>query len=270
MAAMPRQPEAFCEQVRTMLVRMRPDLDVDLGGPNELLVDGRRLDLENLFRMVSQDPDRGVEIVEQYLDHLFAGEAVSAAAMPLEMARRRIMPRIQPETIFQRLSREQVAHIPWVNDTVLVFVIDLPHVTVSVTTEQMVRWGLAVDDLEDIARQNLAQFTPKLPFRLIDHDSGGKAAIIAEQDGYDAARLLLAGLHKSLAPHLGGDFLVATPARDVLVAVSCEPSELVAKVHEKVEKDFRRMPYPITDRWFYVTRDGVAGTAEERGDSKAA
>lgn len=270
MAAMPHHPEAFCEQVRAMLERMRPDLDIDLGGPNELLVDGRRLDLENLFRMVTQDPDRGVEIVEQYLDHLFAGEAVSASAMPLEMARQRIMPRIQPETIFQRLSREQVAHIPWVNNTVLVFVIDLPHVTVSVTTEQMVRWGVAVDDLEDIARQNLAEFTPKLPFRLIEHDSGGKAAIIAEQDGYDAARLLLSGLHKSLAPHLGGDFLVATPARDVLVAVSCNPPEMVKKVHEKVAKDYRRMPYPITDRWFYVTRDGVAGTGEERSDSKAA
>lgn len=270
MAAMPHHPEAFCEQVRTMLERMRPDLEIDLGGPNELLVDGRRLDLENLFRMVTQDPDRGVEIVEQYLDHLFAGEAVSASAMPLEMARQRIMPRIQPESIFQRLSREQVAHIPWVNDTVLVFVIDLPHVTVSVTTEQMVRWGVAVDDLEDIARQNLAEFTPKLPFRLIEHDSGGKAAIIAEQDGYDAARLLLGGLYKSLAPHLGGDFLVATPARDVLVAVSCDPEEMVKKVHEKVAKDYRRMPYPITDRWFYVTRDGVAGTGEDRSDSKAA
>jgi uncharacterized protein YtpQ (UPF0354 family) len=267
---MPHHPEAFCEQVRNMLERMRPDLEIDLGGPNELLVDGRRLDLENLFRMVTQDPDRGVEIVEQYLDHLFAGEAVSASAMPLEMARQRIMPRIQPESIFQRLSREQVAHIPWVNDTVLVFVIDLPHVTVSVTTEQMVRWGVAVDDLEDIARQNLAEFTPKLPFRLIEHDSGGKAAIIAEQDGYDAARLLLGGLYKSLAPHLGGDFLVATPARDVLVAVSCNPEEMVKKVHEKVAKDYRRMPYPITDRWFYVTRDGVAGTDEERSDSKAA
>jgi hypothetical protein len=30
------------------------------------------------------------------------------------------------------------------------------------------------------------------------------------------------------------------------------------------------MPYPISDRWFYVTRDGVAGTETEQGDSKAA
>lgn len=270
MAAMPQQPEAFCDQVRAMLERMRPDLEVDTSGPNELIVDGRRLDLENLYRMVIQDPDRGVEIVEQYLDHLFAGEAITAAAMPLEMARQRIMPRIQPESIFQRLSREQVAHVPFVNDTVIVFVIDLPHVTVSVTTEQIVRWGVSVEDLEDIARKNLRMFTPKLPYRLIEHDSGGKAAIIAEQDGYDAARLLLNDLHQQLAPRLGGDFFVATPARDVLVAVSAAPDELLSKVHEKVDRDYRRMPYPISSRYFFVTRDGIAGTDEACDRDQAA
>lgn len=270
MAAMPQHPEAFCEQVRAMLGRLRPDLSVDMSGPNELVVDGRRLDLDNLYRMVVQDPDRGVEIVEQYLDHLFAGEAITAATMPLEMARQRIMPRIQPESIFQRLSREQVAHIPFVNDTVIVFVIDLPHVTVSVTTEQLIRWGVTVEELEDISRRNLRTFTPKLPFRLIEHESGGKAAVIAEQDGYDAARLLLNDLHKQLAPRLGGDFFVATPARDVLVAVSASPDELLSKVHEKVDRDYRRMPYPISSRFFFVTRDGVAGTDDACDRDQAA
>ena len=38
------------------------------------------------------------------------------------------------------LDREQVAHVPFVNDTSIVFVIDLPQLTVSITTEQMIRW----------------------------------------------------------------------------------------------------------------------------------
>ncbi len=37
--------------------------------------------------------------------------------MTLDFARPRIMPRIQPESIFRHLSREQVAHVPFVNDT---------------------------------------------------------------------------------------------------------------------------------------------------------
>ena len=52
------------------------------------------------------------------------------------------MPRIQPTSIFDHLDREQVAHISYVNDTVIVFVLDMPQMTVSITVEQLIRWGL--------------------------------------------------------------------------------------------------------------------------------
>ncbi|TVQ59170.1 MAG: DUF1444 family protein [Phycisphaerales bacterium] len=260
MPSMPREPEAFAEAVQTMLKRMRPELDVQLIGPREMLVDGRRLDLENLFRLVAHDPDQGAEIVEQYLDHLFATDSVNALSMPIELARSRIMPRIQPETIFERLSRDMVAHVPFVNDTVILFVIDLPHMTVSITTEQMLRWNLTADDLDRIARENLEDYSPKVRMQFVDSQEGGRAVILAQQDGYDAARLLLGGLYGELAPKLGGDFLVATPARDMFVALSHNPEPFVERLHTRVLQDYQRLPYPITSRFFYVTRDGVAGT----------
>src|SRR5258708_4452479 len=71
MPSMPKEPEAFAEQVATMLRRLQPEYAVEITGPRELLVDGRRLDLENLCRLVNHDPDRGQEIVEHYLDQLF-------------------------------------------------------------------------------------------------------------------------------------------------------------------------------------------------------
>ena len=152
MAHMPKEPEAFAEQGATMLQRIQPDYAVKLVGPSELLVDGRRLDLDNLFRMVSHDPIRGIEIVEHYLDQLFSGDPSDGSDLPFELARQRIMPRIQPVSIFEHLSEELVAHVPFVNDTVIVFVTDMPSMTVSITTEQMVRWGVTADDLEEIAR----------------------------------------------------------------------------------------------------------------------
>lgn len=260
MATMPREPEAFAEAVQGMLRRRRPELKVELIGPSELVVDGRRLDLDNLFRLVAHDPDQGTEIVEQYLDHLFAGESIAATSMSLDLARARIMPRIQPETIFNRLSRELVAHVPFVNDTVVLFVIDLPHMTVSVTTEQMVRWGVTAEELEEIARANLDGYSPSLRMQFVDSKEGGKAAILAQQDGYDAARLLLSSLHRELAPRLGPDFLVATPARDMFLALSVNPDPFVERLHDRVVQDFKRLPYPITTKFFLVTRDGVAGT----------
>lgn len=259
MARMPREPEAFSEKVTDLLRRLKPELDVSLVGPRELIVNGRRLDLENLYRLVSTDEEHGVEIVEQYLDHLFDEETFSINAMPWEVAKTKIMPRIQPVSIFKHLSQELVAHVQYVNDTVIVFVIDMPHMTVSVTTEQMVRWGMTPDKLEEVARKNLDTYTPILEFRTMDSDEGGRAIVLSLQDGYDASRLLLSNLFRELGPRMGGDFLVATPSRDMFLAVSPAPGPFVQRVKERVEQDYHRLPYPITDRLFYVTRDGVAG-----------
>lgn len=260
MSGMPREPEAFAEQVAAMLRRMQPSHTVDLIGPRELIVDGRRLDLDNLYRLVNHDPEHGKEIVEHYLDQLFTGESLTLLTASFEFARPRIMPRIQPESIFNHLNREQVAHVPFVNGTVIVFVIDLPQMTVSVTCEQLVRWGVSAEELEQIARANLDAYAPDLELQFVDSREGGRAAIVSEQDGYDAARLLLSNLYSRLAPRLGGDFLVATPARDMFVALTPGPTPFVDRLKGRVLQDYRRMPYPITSQLFYVTRDGVAGT----------
>ncbi|MBX3372730.1 MAG: DUF1444 family protein [Phycisphaeraceae bacterium] len=259
---MPREPEAFGEQVAKILLRHFPDRQVELAGPLDLILNGRHLGLENLYRMVQYDPARGVEIVENYLERLIEGDAYSSTLLPLAIARPRIMPRIQPVTVFEHLDREQVAHVPFVNDTVVVFVLDLPQMTVSLTVEQLLRWGLEVDDVEAISRENLARYAPDLEIQIVDSQEGGRAAIVARQDGYDAARLLLDSLHERLAPELGGDFYVATPARDMFLALSIEPTPFVERIHHRVIRDFRRLPYPITSSFFVVTRDGVAGTVD--------
>ncbi len=261
MSSMPLQPEAFSEQVVKILRRDHPDRAVELVGPLAISLDGRPLGLENLHRMVVRDPERGVEIVEHYFDRLIEGDALSNTPLPLAVAMPRIMPRIQPESIFESMEREQVAHVPFVNGTVVVFVLDMPQMTVSITTEQMVRWQLQPEDLERIARENLGRYSPQLEVQVVEAPEGGKAAIVAELDGYDAARLLLSQLHPKLAPRMGGDFYVATPARDRFLAISARPERLVEKLQRRAEQEFRRLPYPITTNLFLVTRDGVAGTA---------
>lgn len=260
MASMPTEPEAFAEQVMKMLARHHPDLTLELVGPSELLVDGRRIDLENLRRLVVQAGDRGSDVVEDYLEQMLGGEAVEAELLPFEFAKRLVMPRIHPVSIFERLSEDQVAHVPFVNDTVIVFVTDLPHCTVSVTVEQMVRWRTDPDELERLARRNLEENSRELEFRIVETDEGGRAVLLAERDGYDAARLLLTDLYTNLAPELGGDFLVATPARDRFVAIRPDPTPFVEKVQRRVLKEYKRLPYPITTDFFYVTLDGIAGT----------
>ncbi|MCH8343015.1 MAG: DUF1444 family protein [Planctomycetes bacterium] len=260
MAHMPREPEAFGEHVARILKRHYPDRTIELVGPLDLILSGKHLGLENLYRMVLHEPDRGVEMVENYLQRLIEGDTLSSMPLPLSVAKPRIMPRIQPLTIFEHLDQEQVAHVPFVNDTVVVFVLDMPQMTVSITVEQMLRWGLQVDDLDTISRENLDSYAPDLQIQLVDSSEGGRAAIVSQQDGYDAARLLLASLHDRLAPQLNGDFYAAAPARDMFLAMTCDPDEFVERLRHRVEHEFKRLPYPITDELFVVTRDGVAGT----------
>lgn len=260
MARMPREPEAFGEQVVRIFHRIFPEREVQMAGPLDLVIQGRHLGLDNVYRMVRADPDRGVEIVEDFLDRLIDGESIEAIPVPLELARSKIMPRIQPATIFQHIDRNQVAHIPFVNDTVVVFVMDLPRMTVSITLEQMIQWGLSLDDMDAISRENLVRYDPGLEIRIVVSSDGGRAAVMSCQDGYDAARLLMSSLHDRLAPELHGDFFVAAPARDMFLAISCDPPRFVDRLQKRIDRDYRRLPYPITRDLFVVTRDGVAGT----------
>ena len=70
MSAMPQEPEAFGEQVVFILKRHFPERTVHLAGPMDVVIDGRHLGLDNLYRMVLRDPNNGVEIVENYLENL--------------------------------------------------------------------------------------------------------------------------------------------------------------------------------------------------------
>ena len=128
--------------------------------------------------MVLGDPERGTDIVEDYLEKILDGDEMGTDVIPWELAKQRIMPRIQPETIFRQLYREQVAHVPWVNGTVIVFVLDMPQVTVSLTVEQAVRWGVDMDTLDEIARRNLERYSPELLIQVIESRDGGRAAIL--------------------------------------------------------------------------------------------
>ncbi len=259
---LPAEPQGFTDFVGRLMKGWYTQRPIEIVAPLRVSVDGKAIGLENLFRMVQQDPTRGPNFVRNYFDRIFEGDSLGANPIPFAVARHRIMPRIQPVTIFEGVDRESIAHLPWVNGTVIVFVMDMPEMTVSISTEQMVRWGITADDLEDIARENLGAYAPDLQVQVIASHDGGRAAVLSLKDGYDAARLLLSKLHERLAKELKGDFYVATPARDVFIALSYGPDRFLDRVKARIANDYSRLPYPITQDLFIVTRDGVAGTCK--------
>ena len=263
MTQLPDTPEQFSQAVVDLVRRRHPSRAVALTGTLVLTVDGRHMGLENLWRTVQRAPERWVETVEHHVDRVLEGDQLASLDIPFPVARARIMPRIQPASIFRTLDREQVAHVQWVNDTVIVFVMDMPHYTVSIGTEQMIRWGVTADELEEIARANLERYAPNLDVQVVRSNEGGRAAIISMHDGYDAARLLMGDLHARLASQLGRTFLVAAPARDMFLAMTGDPEPFVSRLRARAEQEYHRLPYPICSDLFLVTPDGVAGTRAE-------
>jgi uncharacterized protein YtpQ (UPF0354 family) len=116
---------------------------------------------------------------------------------------------------------------------------------------------VSVEELDELARRNLAAQDPALELKVFRGDEG-VAALFNTGDGYDASRLLLNHLYPQLAPELGGNFLVAIPTRDVFVAFPTEPDQFVGRLKQRIAADYRKLPYPITDDLFLVTLDGVA------------
>ena len=263
MPQFPDTPEQFSTAVYEMVRSRHPSRTVELSATLVLTIDGRHLGLENLWRTVQRTPETWMETVEHHVDRVLEGDQMSTLDIPFAVAKSRIMPRIQPANIFQTLDREHVAHVQWVNDTVIVFVMDMPHYTVSISTEQMIRWGVTPDDLEEIARANLERYAPNLDVQVVRSNEGGRAAIISMHDGYDAARLLLGDLHSRLSAQLGSTFYVAAPARDMFLAMTGDPEPFVSRLRARAEQEFHRLPYPICADLFLVTPDGVAGTKLE-------
>ena len=155
MNRLPREPEAFGEAIVREMLRLQPSRSIEFSGPLDVVVDGHHLDLSHLYRMVWQQPKHGQHIVTKYLDRLEAMRSAESTEVPFAVARTRIMPRIQPLSIFQKLDREQVAHLPFVNDTVIVYVLDLPTATVSLTVDQLLGWGIDAHQADVLARRNL-------------------------------------------------------------------------------------------------------------------
>ena len=263
MEPLPREPEAFTERMARLLADRLGGAEITISGPLELTIDRRLVGLGNLHRAVWQGEEDMVEVggveavVERFVEAYRSARQLERTPLPFEMVRSRILPRIQPADFFEHRRPDFLAAQPFVNETVILYMIDINGAVAPVTTEQLIRWGVDLETIDQLARENLAAARPDLELQLFRGDQGA-AALLNTGDGYDAARLLLGELHPQLAPELGGDFLVAIPTRDVFLAFPTGPEGFVGRVQQRIAHDYRKLPYPITDHLFLVTLDGIA------------
>lgn len=258
MSAAINDSKTFKDYVAKRIRVLFPDFNVKNCKGKNLLVNWWVLHLNDLERSVELGPQPKNEIVDHYLQNLF-----DSLRNPLQdIYPARIMPRIQPVSIFNRLNRDKFPHIPFANGTVMVFVQDYPDRTISIDTNHLAKLNITVEKVKALALRNLEQCTPELEIKLVRGKEGRKAFISPSDDGYVSSRLCLTDLWKTLSGHLGGEFYAAIPARDRFVAFSTGPKPFVKKMRAQIAHDHKTLPYPITPKLFSVTESGISGLEE--------
>lgn len=257
MVHVPQEPEAFTELIAKRFHQELRTADVQVSGSLELLIDGHRVDLDDLQRAVRGEEADANELIQRFIDAFVSTQRLIETPLPFEVVQPKILPQIRPLERLRGMRPGFMASQPFINDTVILYMIDMKDAATPLSTEQLIKWGVDVDEIDRIARNNLASYQPELELQLFRSDDAS-AALFNTGDGYDASRLLLDQLYPKLAPELGGNFLVAIPTRDVFIAFPMEPKPFVDRLKTRIRDDFKSLPYPITSDLFLVTLDGVA------------
>lgn len=261
----PRNLEAFTIALIDIIREIKPDAHIIFVRSGEILLDNRRFDVTNLYKIILKDGGNARLTMIIYIEQIIESEnGLIKSGFEANFAEIKsfIMPRIQPEDIFQNVCKDQVAHVPFVNGTVIVFVQDLPSMTVTLTNAQSQLWGVTSEELDIIARANLKSYVDNIAVDFMESKYGGRCALISIKDGYDAARLLLSDLHRKISPELGQVFYVGIPARDLFVAFSANSPIMFDQLQKRIQVDYEEMPYPITPNVFLVTQDGIASAPQ--------
>ncbi len=255
----PNEPEAFTELIAKLLKDRFTSAKIKITGPLEISLDKRLVSLDDLKRSIhgNEREDHAARVLSQFIQALEYTRQLDDVDLSFDLAAPRILPRVTHKSFFNTREAEFYAHQPFINNTVIMYVVDFNAATLPVMTEQLLKWNIDIDALDQIARSNLATSQPTLTFKVVNNDEGA-AALLEVGDGYDASRILLEEIHPQLAPELGGNFIVAIPNRDIFIAIAKDAPDFLKRLETHIAADFKRLPYPITRKLFLMTRDGVA------------
>lgn len=251
--------EQFLNVAMAVAGRLFPDARIERGEGFMLRIDDKKVFLENLFRKATATPDQVEELVDEHLAVLGRPEPAPTDVQPWIEAREKILPQIFPALKLDFPPKAMPLFQEFPNDTVTVYVLDRGGSYSLVRFIDVVEWRVDAEAVHQAAIENLTQRSTGVRVQALTDDEGNiVAAIFHQGDSYDSSRLLLPGLHENLRSVLGSPFLAGVPNRDFLICFRAGVDDLLENIGNQVAEDFGRMPYPITDRLFLVTPDGIA------------
>lgn len=136
------------------------------------------------------------------------------------------------------------------SELVVVYAEDRDKTYMFLLAEDLTRLGIADDELPLLARNNLAQIAP--PPELI---TGPYAYGIRVDGNYEASLILYPGWWEARPIAVDGDYVVAVPARDMLLITGSNNQAGIDQLRALARQTVQKMSHTIVDTLF-VFRNG--------------
>jgi len=239
--------------------------------------EGGKLSLDNLYKVVKHEAQRGKEDEEirRFLKSITEIKGSSASvAVPWESVKDRLRPQIFPANYLKQTKKRIVSRpLPFTKNLMEGFVVDSENTFQYVTREHLESWGVDLEIVRKWSYDNLDKASHDLKFEVTEaggKDAKGKYITISITDGYAAARILLPEIRKRLQKDLGDPCFVAIPNRDFLIGWSPDFTHKERFV-EQVRKDFESRHHPLTPQVYELDASNltlISSSALEASDSQ--
>jgi uncharacterized protein YtpQ (UPF0354 family) len=232
-------------------------------GPEEDMIrmDQAELGLDNLYNKLCSESltskERAKQIQRHFAD-IVAMVEKHEAKQPRTWADAKEMVYLQlaPQSYLQPLiANTRLIHRPLTEGIFVAVVLDADDGYGYVKSEDREKWQVSEAELFDQAQRTLERSAREIT--LHEGRSGDKLLAIQENDGYDAARILVPSVRQHAAELLGEPFYVGIPHRDFIVMWSTANSPVFQRTtRDTLANDFATQPYSISGDVFEVWADG--------------
>jgi uncharacterized protein YtpQ (UPF0354 family) len=249
-------PSAFTEIVRGGLVRagfdVEPRTDLELTaeeGPNRI-----ELDLQEPFERYEDDPGSRDEIVDEVVADAREQMEAGIGELSFEDAKEDLMPLLKARFQIRRFGFDAVETGQPAN-LATVYAVDSEDGFTIVTPEDVERWGTTVEEIDEIALDNLARRTKEDEPLLCEPSGGQPLCGWASGDGYDATRMIVPELRRQIREEYGNDEPVAYAVPEEHIYVALPLNTLRRRGIErpfrlKLQRDFQMSEDPLSPEIF--------------------
>lgn len=207
-----------------------------------ILTETHQYGLTNLYRKYELDQASiETEIIDSFRQILATKH--DEKAIPWQQAKEKLRPQIVQNDYLG--VQPKIVHTKFTSNLLVAYVLDMGAMNRYVTTEDALGWGKSQKELHDISLENLESISKGMSMQALGND----IVVIAVNDSYDAARVILPRIQKKMIELLGAEFRVGIPNRDFLIFWSKRlDNEGVKKLEKQISEDFKSMPYPLSSK----------------------